>query len=259
MKLPLGVTGFDREDGPRAVLYGWDFQSVNNPISAGPASVQATATKLVAGINVISTAVANGSVALPAYSQFQMPEEGLCIATFNTSGQYVNVYPAAGDSINGLGANIAASIMPNSIVYFTCVAITAAGVCTWLATGIGNGYASSGNGSFPTYSSIDNLAPTPAGTQANAAVVAQSTAGVTSGAGTDAVRLPPAKAGMEVTIINKSAANALTVFPASAAQGGIVGGDNFNNQGANAALTGGVSAATVLLFYCLTDGTWWSK
>lgn len=251
--LPRGITGNDYTDRELGCVIGANIESTN-PLTGASAGTQAAATKLLAANNVVKAGGgANASVILKTPSV-----EGECQCIFNISGFPINVYGGGSDTINGLAAQVAASQMNNSVVYYTCVDITA-GVATWLAVGLGTGYAASGNGSFPTYSYVDNLAPTATGTQATATLVSTSTAGITPAAGTDAVRLPPAKAGMEVTVINKAAGFALTIFPASAAQGGVAGGDNFNNQAQNAALTGGVPAATVLLFYCLTDGTFWSK
>jgi hypothetical protein len=258
--LPRGTTGSEHGDAQSAVEVGLEEMSTN-AVTAGPANVQATAAPLLASYNLINAGPSGGSVILPppgTPGPFGNNRLGLTIATFNVSGNPINVFGAGNDTINGLAAGVAANQMNNSIVWFTCVAeVAATGVATWLAQGLGTGYAASGNGSFPTYSSQDNVAPTPTGTQTTATAIVTSTVGVTPAATTDAVRLPPAIAGMEVTVVNKSATNTLTVFPASAAQGGVTGGDNINGGAQNASIN--AVAAIPTLFFCLTIGQWWVR
>jgi hypothetical protein len=78
----------------------------------------------------------------------------------------------------------------------------------------------------------------------------------------NAATLPPAKAGLQITVFNNGA-NAMNVFPAGATQGGVSGGDRINTLAQNAAFSvinqsAGVTGIAVL-FTCLTDGTWWTK
>jgi hypothetical protein len=105
-------------------------------------------------------------------------------------------------------------------------------------------------------STADNLTATPSGTQTTALALAARVNRVTTVATAgDAVRLPPALAGMTIKVKNSASANAMNVYPASAAQGGVAGGDAINALGANAAysLAAGLSALT---FTCFTTGTW---
>lgn len=96
------------------------------------------------------------------------------------------------------------------------------------------------------------------GGQANAVLITGIQARVTTVAtAADSVRLPPAIAGMSLNVLNGAAANAMNVFPSSAAQGGVAGGDNINALAVNTALS--CAAQTVTNFYCITTGTWWSK
>lgn len=62
----------------------------------------------------------------------------------------------------------------------------------------------------------------------------------------DSVKLPQAKAGMSVTVINAAAANAMAVFPFL--------GDVINALAANASIS--VAANKTIDFYCAVDGTW---
>jgi hypothetical protein len=69
----------------------------------------------------------------------------------------------------------------------------------------------------------------------------------------DSVKLPPAQAGMEITIINQAALAAAT-FPS--------GTDTINGGGAGASValpTGNAGATPVVIFYCAVDGKWFSK
>ena len=171
----------------------------------------------------------------------------------NKGANAAQLFGLGNDSIDNSPAGTGVSQMRNSTVLYTC---TLAGV--WSTEGLGGGFSSSGGGAFQTFSFIDNLIATPSGTQATSIIITASQAGfgtVAAGAG---AKLPPAKAGMQLDIINHGA-NTLALFPASAGDGGIAGGDNFNAQGQNAALTGGVTTATPVIAYCLSDGTWWTK
>jgi hypothetical protein len=105
-------------------------------------------------------------------------------------------------------------------------------------------------------SSVDALTATAAGTITTSVLVTAKVnrfTTVASGAGT---RLPPALSGTSITIYN-AGANALSVFPASAALGGITGGDQINALGAGAAysLTAGNSAT----YKCITTGQWYAS
>ncbi len=74
----------------------------------------------------------------------------------------------------------------------------------------------------------------------------------------DSVTLPPAIRGMEITVTNDAAANACNVFPASAAQGGVTGGDAINALGANTAFSLTVAAGPTI-FFCFSNGLWRTK
>ena len=66
----------------------------------------------------------------------------------------------------------------------------------------------------------------------------------------DSVKLPPAKVGMEITVINQSAtATGPNVFPAT--------GETINALAANTAIA--VAPQTVLIFFCGIAGSRWSK
>jgi hypothetical protein len=69
----------------------------------------------------------------------------------------------------------------------------------------------------------------------------------------DSVKLPPAQAGMEITVINQTA-NAAATYPS--------GTDTINAGSAGAAValpTARAGATPVAIFYCAVDGLWFSK
>lgn len=85
------------------------------------------------------------------------------------------------------------------------------------------------------------------GGQANARLLTSSINRVTTvGTAADSVKLPAAKAGMTVIVINAAAANSMNVFPAT---GGVI-----NALAANAAYA--VAANKAVMFVCAVDGTW---
>lgn len=81
------------------------------------------------------------------------------------------------------------------------------------------------------------------------------------GSAGDSITLPPAIRGMEVTVVNDAAVNAMNVFPASAAQGGAAGGDAINSLAANAAFSQTVSSTPTAptIFICFSNGFWRTK
>lgn len=105
----------------------------------------------------------------------------------------------------------------------------------------------------------DNITAHAGGGQASAFAITGPYARITivASAG-DSVVLPPSIRGMEITVVNDAAANAANVFPASAAQGGVAGGDAINALGANTAFSLTVAAGPTI-FYCFSNGLWRTK
>lgn len=98
------------------------------------------------------------------------------------------------------------------------------------------------------------ITATPSGTQATSILLTSRINNVTvvATAG-DAVRLPPAIAGMVVKVRNGTA-TAMGVFPASAAQGGAAGGDQINALAQNAVYS--EAANGTITFTCYATGVW---
>lgn len=96
------------------------------------------------------------------------------------------------------------------------------------------------------YSALSGITATAGGGQANGVLLARSFNRVTTVAtAADSVKLPPAKAGAQITVFNKGA-NSLNVFPAT--------GEVINALSANTAIA--VAATKGMIFTCCVDGTW---
>jgi hypothetical protein len=105
-------------------------------------------------------------------------------------------------------------------------------------------------------SSVDALTATASGSQTTALLLSSKNNRITTVASAgDAVRLPPAVVGLSINVRNAASANAMNVYPSSAAQGGITGGDQINALGANTAFSQTVAANTIT-YRCYTAGTW---
>src|SRR5258708_1686597 len=112
----------------------------------------------------------------------------------------------------------------------------------------------------------DSVVATAGGTQANSfKVTGPLVRVITVATAADSITLPPAIRGMEIVVVNDAAANAMNVFPASAAQGGIAGGDSINQGAANAAFSvlaannGAVATVFPTVFICYSNGFWRTK
>jgi hypothetical protein len=97
------------------------------------------------------------------------------------------------------------------------------------------------------------LTATPSGTQATSLLLTSKANSVTTVAtAADGVRLPPALPGMAIKVRN-GATNSMDVWPSSAAQGGVTGGDSINALSANAAYAQVTGTVT---FTCYVIGVW---
>lgn len=97
------------------------------------------------------------------------------------------------------------------------------------------------------YSTKNAITAFATGGQANAVLLTNSFNRITTvGTAADSVKLPPAKAGAQVTVFNKAATNSLNVFPNT--------GDIINALAANAAYA--LAATKGAVFTCCVDGTW---
>jgi hypothetical protein len=124
-------------------------------------------------------------------------------------------------------------------------------------TAISTQYMSKGGAYYS--SAEDAITATPSGTQATSRLLGQQQSRITTVATAgDGVRLPPAIAEACVVVVNDAAVNAMNVWPSSAAQGGVTGGDKINVLAQNAAFSQTV-ALGVVIYYCFSNGTWRTK
>jgi hypothetical protein len=114
----------------------------------------------------------------------------------------------------------------------------------------------------------DNITAHAGGGQANAVQMIGPYLRVTTVATAgDSIVLMPAIRGMVISVVNDdptAGGKSLNIFPASAAQGGITGGDAINALGANTAYAlnntfATVSPGIVTIFYCFSNGLWRTK
>ena len=244
----VATTGTDSIRQNQILQVGFLQESAADNITAFAGGGQANATLLSNELNKVTTvATAGDSVKLPP----SMP--GLTIVVTNKAANSMQVFGSGVDTIDDSATASGVSQMRGSVVIYACHTAGA-----WYTEGLGTGYTSAGGGAFQTFSYVDGLTASTTHTQAGATPILASQAGIAVCANSgDAVLLPPAKAGMQIDIINHGVQPA-AAYPASAAQGGVAGGDNINAVGQNLPLTGLASAAPTI-FYCLTDGQWWTK
>lgn len=95
--------------------------------------------------------------------------------------------------------------------------------------------------------SSQNVTATPAGTQATSLVVNAANVNVTVVAtANDGIKLPPAVAGLEISVVNSDAADSLQIFAS--------GSDTIN---ATAGATGvALAAGAAAIFRCIKAGNW---
>jgi hypothetical protein len=211
---------------------------------------QANATLLNAMFNRIGVvANLNDSVKLPPSRASLI---GVTIGVCNDAVNNAALFASGNDTINGTTAGGSVPLMGKSLAYFACT-----GIGTWVATGLGFGYATGPglSAGFTTYSTQTGITASATqtaagGTQINAS---QAQISVCAVAG-NAVTLPPAKPGMEITIVNNGAQNA-GVFGATQAQGGQGGGDTIAGVGTAFVLV----PTTPTIFYCFVVGNWVTK
>jgi hypothetical protein len=227
---------------------GLFYESSSDNITARAGGGQALATQLTSELNKVTVVATSGdSVKLPASAP------GLTIVVVNKALKPMQVFGLGADTVDDSPAATGVSQMQGSVVIYVC---TTAGA--WYTEGLATGYTSVGGGAFQTLTTADALTANATQTQAAGTPITASVAGFsTVAAAGNAATLPPAVIGMEVAVVNEHATNAISVFPASNGQGGVAGGDKINALAQNASIS--VAAATILIFYCMTTGVWWTK
>ena len=205
--------------------YGVNVHSrlnLQTAITANTTSTQASGEALYEGYNEISTvAVIGDSVTLPS------AVIGMAVTVYNAGALPADIFPAVGDNIDGLAANLARSIAPGETLTFF-----AHTVAEWLVDqkkqsqyGITANIGSSQATGEPLYDGVNEIS-----TSANAG---------------DSVTMPVGAIGMEVRIFNNAAANAVDVFPASGADLGA---------GADTAVS--LAAGANIAYFCTSLLNW---
>jgi hypothetical protein len=218
--------------------------SVASGLTASKTHTQSGAFKINAMLNTFSTvANANDAAVLPP----SFP--GMSIAVINSDGNSMQVYATGSDTIQGIAGSTGVSQMANSTVFYQC---TAAGA--WTAPDLGVGT----TGNYPTQAYQNGLVAGTTHSAAGGMAITSSIAEFDTVANTgDAATLPPAKAGMQVVVINNGA-NSLTIYAATALLGGVSGGDTIN--GTTSFATSSISLPPVVVIaFCTKNGAWLTK
>jgi hypothetical protein len=226
-------------------------------VDAGPLGTGATVTgsqttqlngyQIQAANTWFATVAAGGACILPQTNR-PFPFTGLVLYIANTGANNVLVFPHpadTGNSINGQGANTSVILIPNSITPFQCFT---PGI--WFADGIGEGQA----GSLTTTGSQGSVAASGT-TAANSTLITQAMLNVTATATTQGVTLPPAKAGLSITMNGAGGGSAsFLVWP------GVAGTDSINALSAGTSYTfANPSTTGPTIFFCFNNSNWQTK
>lgn len=228
---------------PQRCYIGQDGQlylSATDAITATASGTQATAAGLLSLVNRITTvATAADAVELP------LAQQGLCVVIINSGTKSMQVFGAGTDTINDIATATGISQMPNSISYYICT--TAAPAGKWYTDTPGNGYSLN----FPTQSATDAMTASATQTQAAGTPITTVISRFTTVASNNnACTLPVSAPGMELTIINAHASNAIQIFP----NAGGTTTEQINALGANAAFS--LAATKVVTIVCTVAGQW---
>jgi hypothetical protein len=217
-------------------------ESFQDAITAFATGGQANATPLTRQNNRITTVANPGdSVKLPP----ALP--GLEVFAINHGANSAQVFGNGSDQINDVASNVGVSMMQNSCVLFLCMS---AGL--WYTADLASGFVPGSGGGFATFAVQSGVACTAGGNQGNSTLITAMNAQLTGPAsGASGFLLPPAKPGMEVTIVNNTGnATAPTAFGS--------GSDTINGTaGATGVATGG--NGTVTIYYVFVAGAWVTK
>lgn len=222
------------------------FESAqDNIIAAG--SSQATGFQLNnVELNRVTTATAGQGVILPP------SQPGMTLIIVNHSGITLQVWGQPGDTVDDAATATGVPQMKNSWVMYTCFTAGA-----WYTEGLASGFQALNGGAFSTQSAVDGLTASTTHTASGGlSITANQTRFSTVANANDSALLPPAKAGMNIVVQN-SGGSGLQVWTATAALGGISGGDTVNSAATSFTIATGNTFPTV--FYAFSDGQWYTK
>lgn len=199
LQLKTAPTGADGTNQKNFVQVGMLIESAADNLTANAGGGQANALQLFNEINRITTVATIGdSVKLPS----AVP--GLSIVVINHGTNQMQVYGGGTDTINDVATATGVPQMAGSMTIYACAA---AG--KWYSNGTAEGY----NAGFMTTSFTDGITAHAGGGQASAVALTSMLNRVTTVASAnDSVQLPLAAPGMDITVINAAASNAMQVF-----------------------------------------------
>lgn len=207
-------------------------------VAAFPGGLFVGATQLTAQtIRIATVATAGDSVKLPQ----ALP--GLELMLINDNANSISVYGLGSDTIDKGATAASVAQMGNSLVIYTCVTLG-----QWRSEGLSTGFDPAVG--LQTQAFVDGITAFAGGGQASAILLSRLLNRVSIVAtAADSVKLPTAVAGLSLTVMNGAAVNSLNTFPST--------GDAINALGANAAFA--MAAGAIIIFYCFTNGQWFSK
>lgn len=213
--------------------------SASSGISASATRTQAGATVLSQEVNRVDTSTAPAAGSTLGDGVRLMPAvAGLTVAVINNTANVLRVYGDGADTLNGVAGSVGIAAPPQAAYLFT-----AASAGAWSCEGVGTG----ASGGYPTVTAVDALAAKAGGGQSGAtlcaAVINRFTTVATAA---DSGALPPAKAGMQVTVTNGHASNSMNLFPAT--------GEQINGAAANSAFA--LAAGKTAQFTSAANGAW---
>lgn len=229
---------------PSSQVTNYQFQSTQDNLVA-KGSNQATAFLLAGQVNY--GAMLNRFTTVPLGSGCVLPAavSGLSIGIINSGANPLQVYGLGGDTINGVAGSSGVPMMVNSFAFFQCLTTG-----QWFTVDLGQGFVTSAQGAaVGTFSTQSGITASTTHSAAGGVPIVASQAEIHTCANSgDAVTLPPAQAGMQITIVNNGA-NPAGVYPS--------GTDQINNGGAGVVAL--QANATVLLYFCFVAGLWVTK
>jgi hypothetical protein len=245
------MADFVTETGPQQFEAGIGFVG-NNPVFGGRDKLTASTTHSIAGGTPIDRNVCRFTVVANAGDAGTLPfgAPGLAVTVINAGANTMQVYAAqSGDTLNGIVGSTGIPVMPGGCVNFYAAAI-AAGLTTWTAQDVGVG----NSGAYPTVAYQTALTAGTTQTAAGGTPITSSMAEFdTVTNNNDGGTLPPAQPGMQISVINNGA-HTMQVFAATAALGGVGGGDTVNGSTVTTVTNG-----TITLFFCTVQGKWLTK
>lgn len=212
---------------------GMFTESAKDNVTAFATGGQTSATPITTQtVRVTTVATAGDSVKLPASAP------GLELIIINHGVNTLQVFGSGTDTIDDVATATGVSQMVNSMCIYT---VATAGA--WYSNGLGTGY----SGSLPTESFKDAITAFAGGGQGSATqLITVFNRVVTVGSANDSVKLPVSAGGLNITVSNAHATNALNVFPAA--------GEFINALAVNTAFS--IAATKTAQFSCTGSAIW---